>query len=128
RSPLKLVVASCPLAQARWQWLIFSQIQTAKSVRCFFVAEARLRACHHAIPTGFQSMSMTAHPSFLPGRISYNQGIVRNILRDHTPGCDKSVSANRYSTDDGCVRSNCGATPDNCLFVKTSPADLRTWI
>src|ERR1043166_1840554 len=70
-------------------------------------------------------MPMATHPTLLSAWVSYNQGIVWDVIGDHGAGGDEGVAANCDTAENGGIGPNSSAASDQRLLVETSPAHLR---
>ena len=126
RGLLELVIASGSIAQACRQRLIFVQVETMKlPVLSLLVTKARFRAGHDTVTGWLQFMPMATHPTLLSAWVSYDQGIVWDVIGDYGAGGDEGVAANCDTAENRGIGPNSSAASDNRLLVETSPADLR---
>ena len=69
---------------------------------------------------------MPAHPTLLPRRNADHQGVVGHVLRDHGPGRDEAIAAERDAADDRGVGADRRTAADQRPLVQGMPVDLGT--
>src|SRR5581483_50699 len=107
------------------QRLVLPEIETVQCSLINSVVKSGFGASHDTGDVGLgQTVSVPAHPTFLPGGIAHDQRVIRNIPGNCRAGSNKGVAANRDAANKSRVGPDGRPPTDKGLFVQGMPVDL----
>src|SRR5262249_38679768 len=126
----KLSVRLGSLAQFQRQGSIFLQIKASQNPRlALAITKAGFGTGHNAYGIwATKAVTVAAHPTTLPGRISDHKRVVWHVFRHHRARSYKRVAPDFHSADDRGIGPNSAAALEDDGLVKRMPIYLRSRI